>query len=106
MPVDKNTTYQIDFSQTDDIDKITGYCDLGNSSAAFDALSGLNYQKHLTSKSQDHSRIIAFYLPQYHRILENSQWWGPGFTEWTNVVKGQPNFYGHYQPHLPRELGF
>lgn len=57
-------------------------------------------------KQQGDIKLFAYYLPQYHSIPENDDAHGKGFTEWNNVSSCIPQFVGHYQPHIPYDVGF
>lgn len=57
-------------------------------------------------RQRNDAKVIAWYLPQYYKIPKNDIYHGEGFTEWTNTTRAIPLFTGHYQPHLPYDVGF
>lgn len=51
-------------------------------------------------------QTIAIYLPQFHEVEENNQWWGKGFTDWVSVKNAKPLYPGHRQPRIPMNKNY
>lgn len=69
--------------------------------SSFIKLTKKNY-----NRNDGDTKVIAWYLPQYHELEINNKYWGKGFTEWTNTTRVIPMYTGHYQPHIPYDVGF
>ncbi len=46
-------------------------------------------------------KILSMYLPQFHKVKENDEWWGEGYTDWVSSRNAVSLYEGHYQPHIP-----
>lgn len=53
------------------------------------------------NKMDQKIKPIAMYLPQFHEVKENNEWWGEGFTEWKAMDAAESLFEGHKQPKRP-----
>lgn len=66
----------------------------------------INFDESGYKLKENDTKIIAWYLPQFHQMEINNKFHGQGFTEWTNTSRALPLFVGHYQPHIPYDVGY
>lgn len=52
------------------------------------------------------TKVLAFYLPQFHETEYNNEWWGKGFTDWVASKNATPLFKGHRQPRTPLDANY
>lgn len=71
-----------------------------------ESLEFVSFDKSAINLREDDTKVIAWYLPQFHQIDINNRFHGQGFTEWTNTSRTLPLYTGHYQPHIPYDVGY
>ncbi len=47
------------------------------------------------------TKILCFYLPQFHATQDNNKWWGEGYTDWEAAKAAKKLFKRHQQPRRP-----
>ncbi|MBR5913070.1 MAG: glycoside hydrolase family 99-like domain-containing protein [Selenomonadaceae bacterium] len=88
---------------TEDYKEYVEYCEKSVLKSREDFVD-FNTEKFVPNKND--TKIIAYYLPQFHQMEINNKFHGQGFTEWTNTSRAIPLFAGHYQPHIPYDVGY